>query len=419
MTGRFRSNITVLLLTGLMIIIIKCPSCTESGATVLPVYNPETIHFDSNTPTPDNLPYGFNTAAYETRAGKVRRNQFLSDILEAYEISYKEIDRLIRNSGDVFDVRDIKAGNNYRIYLNKNGSGRAEYMIYEHDLVNHYVLSFSDSLYMRRIEKETIKRLKYSSGIIETSLWEAMTGTDLNPMLAIELSEIYAWSIDFFGLQEGDLFRIIYEEESVDTVSIGIIKIYGACFNHSGEEFFAIPIIQDGKESFYDRDGNSLRKAFLKAPLKFSRISSGYSNNRLHPILRIRRPHHGVDYAAAVGTPVLAIGDGRIITAEYSGANGRIVKIRHNSVYTTAYLHLSRFGKGVGTGKYVKQGDIIGYVGSSGLSTGPHLDFRFYKNGYAVDPLKIKAPPVEPVSEDNLEKFEKISFVVSSLLGTF
>ena len=170
---------------------------------------------------------------------------------------------------------------------------------------------------------------------------------------------------------------------------------------------------------YFDIDGNSLRKAFLKAPLQFSRISSRFSSSRMHPILRIRRPHFGVDYAAPVGTPVHAIGDGKVTSATTENGAGKMVKIQHNSVYATAYLHLSRFGAGIITGAFVKQGDIIGYVGTSGLSTGPHLDFRFYKNGSPVDPLKVEAPPVEPVSEENQAKFEKIKTVVLSLLGTF
>jgi len=195
--------------------------------------------------------------------------------------------------------------------------------------------------------------------------------------------------------------------------------VYGAEFNSSGRSIYAIPMLQNGKESYYDADGNSLRKAFLKAPLRFSRISSGFSSGRMHPILRIVRPHFGVDYAAPVGTPVYAIGDGKVTSVGIEGESGRIVRIRHNSVYSTAYLHLSSFGKGIAGGALVKQGDVIGYVGSSGLSSGPHLDFRFYKNGYAVDPLKVDAPAVEPVLEENKPLFEKIKSVTLCLLGTF
>ncbi|HCC70828.1 MAG TPA: hypothetical protein DEQ09_06725 [Bacteroidales bacterium] len=363
--------------------------------------------------------YGIDTTCYKIIKDRVKRNQFLSEILDDYNIGYDIIDELIHNSNDVFDVRKIKAGNKYTLYISPDSIGRLEYMIYEHDIINHYILDFREKPVVRKIERTARLELKYSGGTIKTSLWDAMLENDLHPILAVELSEIYAWTIDFFGLQKNDSFKVIYEEEYIDTLSNGIYHILAAYFEHSGTGFYAIPLVQKGEESYYDLEGNSLRKAFLKAPLRYSRISSRYSNSRMHPILRIRRPHHGVDYATPLGTPVHAIGDGRIIMKEYQNGSGRIVKIKHNSVYTTAYMHLSRFGNGINIGKYVKQGDIIGYVGSSGLSTGPHLDFRFYKNGYAVDPLKVKAPPVEPVAEVNMEKFNKISYVMVQLLESF
>ena len=190
-----------------------------------------------------------------------------------------------------------------------------------------------------------------------------MMSGGLHPSLAVELSEIFAWTVDFFGLQKGDSFKVIYEELFIDDKSLGTGRIYGAQFNRTGSSITAIPFIQDGKETFFDIDGNSLRKAFLKAPLQFSRISSRFSSSRMHPILRIRRPHFGVDYAAPVGTPVHAIGDGKVISATTENGSGKMVKIQHNSVYSTAYLHLSRFGAGITPGVFVKQSDIIGYVG--------------------------------------------------------
>jgi len=233
-----------------------------------------------------------------------------------------------------------------------------------------------------------------------------MVATDTDPMLAVELSEIFAWSIDFFGIQEGDRYKVLYEESYVDSLSVGIDRILGAWFFSSGTEFWAIPFEQDGVRSFFDEKGNSLRKAFLKAPLRYSRISSGFSNSRYHPVLKIRRPHHGVDYAAPTGTPVHTVGDGIVTKIGYqANGGGNYVKIKHNSVYTTTYMHLSRFGKGIRSGVYVKQGEIIGYVGATGLATGPHLDFRFYKNGSAVNPLTVEAPPVEPVHPENLNPY--------------
>jgi len=235
----------------------------------------------------------------------------------------------------------------------------------------------------------------------------------------LQLSEIYAWTIDFFGLQNGDRFKVIYEEQYVDSATLGIDRILAASFYSEGKIYYAIPFKQDGKEDFFDEEGNSLRKAFLKAPLRFSHISSRFSNSRYHPILKIRRPHHGVDYAAPTGTPVHAIGDGKVIAKGYNGQSGNRVKIRHNSIYTTAYSHLSRYGKGIHVGAMVKQGQVIGYVGKTGLATGPHLDFRFYKYGKPVDPLKVKAPSVSPINGQNRSTYNQVSKIMIDLLHTF
>jgi murein DD-endopeptidase MepM/ murein hydrolase activator NlpD len=363
--------------------------------------------------------FGIPVDSYNVSSGTIKRNRFLPEILAGYGISLGEIDALVKNSTPVFDVRHLRSGNEYTILSDKDSAGRAKYFIYEHDATTFYIFSFNDSLNITPYRQEINSVIRFVSGTIKTSLWDSMIEAGLNPDLTYLLSEIYAWTIDFFGLQKGDSFKVIYEEKYIADKPIGIGKIYGAEFARSGNRIFAIPMIQDGKESFFDSDGNSLRKAFLKAPLRFSRISSGFSSGRMHPILRIVRPHFGVDYAAPVGTPVNSIGDGKVISAGIENESGRIVRIRHNSVYSTAYLHLSSFGNGIYAGAFVKQGDVVGYVGNSGLSTGPHLDFRFYMNGYAVDPLKVDAPPVEPVLDENKEKFEKIKSVVLSLLGTF
>lgn len=365
------------------------------------------------------LLYGIPSESFDLVQGNIKPNGFLSEILLKHGVSMQEIDQIIKNSRTVFDVRNVRAGNKYILFCDKESTARARYMVYEHDISTCYVFSFNDSLNITPFRKEIKSEIKYSSGTIVTSLWDAMIYGGLHPTLAVELSDIFAWSVDFFGLQQGDNFKVIYEELFVEGRSLGTGKIYGAQFNRSGSSITAIPFFQDGRETYFDIGGNSLRKAFLKAPLQFSRISSRFSSSRLHPILRIRRPHFGVDYAAPVGTPVHAIGDGRIISAATENGSGKIVKIQHNSVYATAYMHLSRFGAGISKGVFVKQGDIIGYVGSSGLSTGPHLDFRFYMNGSPVDPLKVDAPSVEPVSPDNMAKFEINKKVVLSLLGTF
>ena len=363
--------------------------------------------------------YGIPSDSFDLITGHIKRNGFLSEILLKHGVSMQEIDQVLKNSKSVFDVRKIRSGNNYILFCDRDSLAKAKYFVYEHDPTTCFVFSFNDSLNITPFRKEIKSEIKYSSGTIETSLWDAMVNGGLNKSLVSDLSNIFAWTVDFFGLQKGDNFKVIYEEFFIEGKSLGTGKIYGAQFNRTGSTITAIPFVQDGKESFFDFDGNSLRKAFLKAPLEFARITSHFSSARMHPILRIVRPHYGVDYAAPIGTPVKAIGDGRVTACTNEGGSGRMVRIQHNSVYATGYMHLSRFGEGIAPGKLVKQGDIIGYVGSSGLSTGPHLDFRFYMNGSPVDPLKVDAPPVEPVSEENKGRFEKIKTVVLSLLGTF
>ena len=406
------ASLLFLLFSGILIFI--SPACKRTAGT-----QSELLPTDSITaPKAVHTRYGISYDSFNLIENKIKKNQFLSGILTEYGVPYPAINRVVQLSREVFDVRKIKRGNPYVVFQTKDSLNRTRYVVYEHTPTDYIVFDLGDSINVYKETKQIISEQKTASGIISISLWNTINEENLNPVLVNDLSEIFAWSIDFFGLQKGDSFKIIYEEQYVDSISIGISKIYAAWFNHMGEDIYAIPFVQNNRESYFDIDGNSLRKAFLKAPLRFSRISSRFSNSRLHPILKIRRPHHGVDYAAPIGTPVHAIGDGKIIKTGYYGGAGRMVKIRHNSVYTTAYMHLSKYGKGIKSGKYVKQGDIIGYVGSSGLSTGPHLDFRFYKYGNPIDPLKVKAPSVEPVSEENKEDYEKIKSIITDLLNT-
>jgi murein DD-endopeptidase MepM/ murein hydrolase activator NlpD len=245
-------------------------------------------------------------------------------------------------------------------------------------------------------------------GVIESSLWMSMKNAGVDPNLALELSDIYAWTIDFYGLQKGDRFVAIYEKKFIDTNYIGLGKIIACRFENSGHSFYGYRFTQDSLEDVFDEEGGSLRRAFLKAPLRFKRISSGYSNSRLHPVLKIRRPHHGVDYAAATGTPIHTIGDGRVIFIGRKGGYGKRVEIKHNGVYTTGYAHMSRYAKGLKKGDFVKQGQTIGYVGMTGTATGPHLDFRVYKNGQPINPLKMKSPPAVPIKKEYLDDYKKV-----------
>jgi murein DD-endopeptidase MepM/ murein hydrolase activator NlpD len=402
----------------LITFVIISSSCKNTHDGTAGIILPESDSVATRAVKIPNLLYGINVDSFDQITGHIKPNVFLSDILRKHGISMNDIDRLIKNSKSVFDVRKLRSGNDYILFCDRDSIARAKYLVYEHDPSSFYIFSFNDSLNITLYRKAIRSEIRYASGTIETSMWDAMIGGGLPPSLANDLSDIFAWTVDFFGLQKGDNFKVIYEELSIDNRRLTTGRIYAAQFSRSGSTVTAIPFIQDEKESYFDVDGKSLKKAFLKAPLQFSRISSRFSSSRMHPILRIARPHYGVDYAAPVGTPVHAIGDGKVILTTTENGSGKMVKIQHNSVYATAYLHLSGFGDGISPGVFVKQGDIVGFVGSTGLSTGPHLDFRFYMNGSPVDPLKVDAPPVEPVSDVNMERFEKVKSVVLSLLQT-
>jgi len=403
----------------LFIVIILLSACNKlernRPVTELP---PSDSLFSRSKPEPVFM-YGIPSDSFDIVNGNIKKNAFLSDILIKNGVSMPEIELALKNSKSVFDVRKVKSGNNYTLFRDRDSLAKLRYLVYEHDATTCYVFSFNDSLNITPFRKEIKREIRYATGIIQTSLWDAMIESELHPELVNKMADIFAWTVDFFALQKGDNFKVVYEALSIDDKALGVGRIYGAQFGWSGSAIYAIPFIQDSTESFFDADGNSLRKAFLKAPLQFSRISSRFSSSRLHPVLRIRRPHFGVDYAAALGTPVHAIGDGRVVYARTESGSGRIVRIQHNSVYATAYMHLSRFGPGISSGVHVSQGQIVGYVGSSGLSTGPHLDFRFYMNGSPVDPLKVESPPVEPIHEANKERFYKAKTVITDLLGTF
>lgn len=336
----------------------------------------------------------------------VKRNQNLSDILLRAGLDYPTIHKMATVPDTIFDVRKIKTGQPYTLFYTSDTLHLLRHFVYAIDNTDYVVFSFKDSVTAQRKSKPIVTVEKTVAAQIESSLWNAITGHGLTPMLALELSEIFAWTVDFFGIEKGDYFKVIYNEQFVDSISVGISEVKAAVFHHHRKDYYAFHFNEDGEWNFFDEEGNNLKKAFLKAPLKFSRISSRFSNGRLHPVLKIVRPHHGIDYAAPTGTPVYALGDGRIIHKGWdTKGGGNYLKIRHNSVYTTVYMHLQGFAKGIAQGTQVRQGDLIGFVGSTGMSTGPHLDFRVFKNDRPVDPLKIESPSAEPVKETNKQYF--------------
>ena len=340
----------------------------------------------------------------------VKDGETLGGMLGKLGASQKQINQITLLPSSTFDVRTIRAGKTYYALYQKDTTGveKLQYYIYLASIREAIVLHFADSIQVEKQVKEIIHKERSAQAVIESSLWNAMVGNNLPIELALELSEIYAWTIDFFGLQKGDSIRVYYDEQYVDTTRIGIGRIYAAEFYHGKVWQEAYWFEAENTRNYYDSKGNSMRKAFLKAPLSYKRISSGFTYKRLHPVHKVYKPHTGVDYAAPMGTPVMTIGDGTVIQREYRGGGGNTVKIKHNATYTTAYLHLSKFADGLKVGQHVKQGQVIGYVGSTGTSTGPHLDFRVWKNGTPIDPLKMDSPPAEPIPAQLKDTFSTI-----------
>lgn len=348
--------------------------------------------------TPIHL-YGVSLDGMNVSKAVFKANENLSEVLSRYHIPYQTIFKISALPRDTFNVRNLRANKPYTVIHPVDTNQTGWTFIYHPNPIDYVALYLGDSVSVFRGQHPVDTVVHTMAGVITTSLYESVIDAGGTPTLVNELADVYAWEIDFFGLQGGDCYKVVYTTYEVEGKPAGFGKILTASFAHMGRDRYAFLFDQGQGEEYFDEEGNSLRKNFLKAPLQFSRISSRFSYSRLHPILKIRRPHLGVDYAAPIGTPVHAVGDGTVIMAAYSGGAGRMVKIKHNGNYMTAYLHLNAYAKGIRQGAPVSQGDVIGYVGSSGHSTGPHLDFRFYKNGRAVDPLTVDPGSAEPIAE--------------------
>lgn len=351
--------------------------------------------------------YGINCKDLILIKETVQPHQNLSNILSKYKVPNAVIHAVAFSSRAVFDVRKIKAGNFFCIIRDNNPTQKVRYFVYEINPVDYVVFKLEDPTTISLGKKPVLIEIETISESIESSLWETLTEKEIDPELAIKLSEIYAWTIDFHHLQKGDSFQAIYEKQFIKGKPIGLGKIKAARFYNKGKFFNAFYFEQDAHKSYFDEHANSLEKTLLKSPIKFSRITSGYSKRRFHPVLKKYKAHFGIDYAAKTGTPIMSTGDGVVVRTGYNSKNGRYVKIKHNGIYTTQYLHMSRIARGIKPGIKVKQRKVIGYVGSTGLATGPHLCYRFWKNGRQINPFKEDIPSVEPVKKENLQQFNQ------------
>lgn len=369
-------------------------------------------------PAEPTLLFGIPADSFEIIQDKIKRNQNLSEILVPYNVDFATISTLANNSREVFDVRRLAANKNFTLFCDKDSARTARYLVYEPSLTEYVVFNLRDSLFASLHEKEVVVEEKSIYGSISSSLAQSVADAGGSAALTSMLVDVYAWQIDFFRIQKGDWFKVIYEEKSVDGKAVGIGKILAVQFEHEGRQFQAFYFDQGSGTDYFDEEGNSLRKAFLKAPLNFTRISSRYTPRRFHPVQKRWKAHLGTDYAAPTGTPIHTVGDGVVVESGYNRGNGNYVKVKHNGTYTTQYLHMSRIAKGMKKGAHVKQGQTIGFVGSTGLATGPHLCFRFWKNGKQVDALKVEIPPSEPIENENLETFNQLKEQYAQRLAT-
>lgn len=316
----------------------------------------------------------------------------------------------------VFDVRKLRAGNTFSAYYDSLGHD-LKYVVYDNDKIHQTVFRCFPPFSAWASEKEVVRERKYADVTIRSSLWNDMLASGSSPLLILKLSDIYAWTVDFFGLQENDRFRMVYGQTLCEDEVISVDTVYYSVFTRDGKDMCALMFDQgDGGNIYWNEKGESMRRAFLKAPLQFSRISSGFSYHRKHPITGKVKPHTAVDYAAPYGTPVMSIGDGTVLSVGWAGGGGNTIKIRHGSAYVTSYMHLSKYARGLKAGQHVHQGQVIGYVGSTGSSTGPHLDFRVYHNGTPVNPLKMESPSEDPIRRENLPALDSLKNVYEAVM---
>jgi murein DD-endopeptidase MepM/ murein hydrolase activator NlpD len=377
-------------------------------------YVEEAVVEDTTTvPMPTPMAFGVSMEGMALREGRVKSGASFGALLSAEGVSAVVIESLVAKAQGLFDVRKLRAGQPYAFILPDSTHSTPRYFIYEADPIQYVVFHLlAGNEYVTLGQRPVVFTQHAVATAVTGALYNDLSRAGADPMLALLLSEVFAWTVDFYRIQKGDLFSVVYAEQSVEGRRVGTPRILAARYTSNGKEKAAFRFGEGKDATYFDDEGNSLRKAFLQAPLKFSRISSGFSGRRLHPVQKVMKAHLGTDYAAPYGTPILAVGDGTVEQAGRTGGNGNFVKIRHNGVYSTQYLHMQRIL--VKQGQRVAQGDVIGEVGSTGLATGPHVCFRFWKNGQQVDHRREEFPSAEPIAAADRPAFT----VLRDSLGT-
>ncbi|MGB3546855.1 MAG: peptidoglycan DD-metalloendopeptidase family protein [Saprospiraceae bacterium] len=378
-------------------------------------------HFRTPAPVPEltldaypavvpTLRFGMALDTLTLRDTVIRSGETLSDLLDAQGLRGQRLQTAISRADSVMDLTALRAGRTYSLLYGPQDT-LAGYLVYQPSPFEYIKFDLGDEPTVERFAYPVDTEEARAAGVIESSLWNAMVGNGYSFGLADKMEDALQWAVDFHHLQPNDEFRLVYDQLLIKGEPVEVGNVKAAYYRAGSKEFYAIYYeSEDGKiKGYFDPEGKPMKRGFLRAPLRYSRISSGFNLNRLHPILKYRRPHYGTDYAAPYGTPILAVGDGTVTHAAYTRGNGRYVKIRHDDTYQTQYLHMQGFAKGIRAGARVSQGDVIGYVGSTGLATGPHVCFRFWKNGKQVDHRSLNFPPAKPLEEGEMPAFKILS----------
>lgn len=399
-----------------VLLLLAVYSCSndQNNSTVEIVVEPE-IKIDSS-----KLFFDLHLDSFQVVESEIQYGETLGEILNDHGVNHTKIHYLAKASEPVFNVKDFKVGKKYLILKSLDSNATALKFVYQANPVDFYFYNFEDSIYVEQKSKPVEIRKEFASGIIEGSLSQSIENAGLSQKLTHILADnIYPWTINFFKVQPGDKFKIIYDAKYVDGEFIGIDQVIASNFNHFNSDYYAISFEGGGFTDYYDEEGNNLRNAFLKAPVQFSRISSKFQRRRRHPVTGRVKAHKGTDFAAPKNTPIFSTADGIVTHAQYKRYNGNYVKVRHNSTYTTQYLHMNKIGKGIKPGKRVKQGEVIGYVGKTGLATGYHVCYRFWVNGVQSDPFKVKLPPSKPIEKQYKAAYDSVMVNYKSILDGF
>ncbi len=348
--------------------------------------------------------FGFKEADYIITDTLFKQNEFWSQVLTRHGVDYSHIDKLVKKTSHIYDSRNMRAGKRYAVLADPKTKA-AQYFIYEPSVYSYYVFNLQDTMGVHKVVRPIETHTRMASGHIKSSLWQALIDAEMHPATASLMEQALAWNVDFYHVQKDDKFRLIFDENYIEGELVGVEALHASWFKNGNTEFYAFRFASEEYDGFFDENAHPTKKAFLKSPLKYGRISSRFNLRRFHPVLKRRKAHLGTDYAAPHGTPIMAVADGTITKASRTRGNGNYIKMRHDKTYETQYLHMSRFAEGISPGVRVKQGQTIGFVGSTGLATGPHVCFRFWKNGRQVNHLKENLPPPKVMEGPAVDSF--------------